>query len=300
MFRQFFERFLDEDEEQQTDQESTQEDDSTRPSKNKFGPTLDSTEIFTEDLLEEETVLITGGGTGIGKHLAFGFANHGADVAVVSRNMKHLRPVANKIEKMGQNAFARTVDVRERSSVDSMRDEVIDELGEITCLINNAGANFITPTEELSEDGWNDVVGTILDGTANCSISVGQHMIENGGGTIISNGATNSDKGAPFHAHSGAGKAGVHNLMQTLAAEWAQHGIRANTVAPGIIETESATEITGGSFPEYMLKFIAADRFGQPGDCVPIILFLASEAASYITGTYVPVGGGHLLAPTSL
>jgi NAD(P)-dependent dehydrogenase (short-subunit alcohol dehydrogenase family) len=214
--------------------------------------------------------------------------------------MDHLRPVADEIESRGQNACAKTVDVRDRSSVDEMRDYVIDELGEITCLINNAGANFITPTEDISESDWNDVVGTILDGTADCSISIGQHMIENDGGTIISNGATNSERGAPFHAHSGAGKAGVHNLMQTLAAEWAQYGIRANTFAPGTIETESATEITGGSLPKYMLKFIAAARFGDPMDCVPIFLFLASEASSYITGSYVPVDGGQLLAPTSL
>lgn len=299
MFSELFNRFLKEDDEEKIEERGT---DTRTPDtdKNQFGPTLESTDIFREDLLEDETVLITGGGTGIGKYLAVGFANHGADVAVASRNMDHLRPVADEIENRGQNSCAKTVDVRDRSSVDAMRDYVVDELGEITCLINNAGVNYITPTEDISEDDWESVVGTILDGTANCSISVGQHMIENGGGTIISNGATNSQRGAPFHAHSGAGKAGVHNLMQTLAAEWAQYGIRANTVAPGIVETESATEITGGSLPKYMLKFIAADRFGDPMDCVPIFLFLASEASSYITGSYVPVDGGQLLAPTSL
>jgi NAD(P)-dependent dehydrogenase (short-subunit alcohol dehydrogenase family) len=258
-------------------------------------PTPDSTDLFSDTLLEDETVLITGGGTGIGEVLALAFADHGADVAVASRNMDHLEPVAESVREKGQNACAATVDVRDREKVDSMRDTVIDELGEVTILINNAGANFLSPAEELSENGWRSVVGTILDGTAYCSFSVGQHMIDNGGGTIISNGATNSEMGAPFHSHSGAGKAGVHNLMKSLAVEWGDHGIRCNTVAPGMIETEAIEEVTGGGFPEDLLDTIVADRFGEPKDCVPTFLYLASDCANYVTGGYFPVGGGHLL-----
>lgn len=257
--------------------------------------TPDSSELFEDDLLEGETALVTGGGTGIGKQISLAFANHGADVAVASRDMDHLEPVAEAIEERGQQSCATTVDIRDRDRVDEMRDTVLDELGEITVLINNAGANFISPSEELSENGWRSVVGTILDGTAYCSFSVGKHMIENGGGRIISNGATNSEMGAPFHAHSGAGKAGIHNLMKSLASEWGEHGIRCNTVAPGMIETEGIKEVTGGGFPDDLLDMVAADRFGQPEDCVPMFLFLASDASNYVTGGYFPVGGGHLL-----
>lgn len=299
MIQEIFDRFI-RDSSEDSSAEELSEEETVNENEVTTQSTPSSKEIFRDDFLDDEKVVITGGGTGIGKRLALSYADHGADVAVVSRNMDHLRPVAQEIREKGQTGFATSVDVRDRSSVDSMRDKVINELGEITCLINNAGANFITSTEELTEDDWNTVVGTILDGTANCSISIGQHMIDTGGGTIISSGATNSERGAPFHAHSGAGKAGVHNLMKTLAAEWAQHNIRANTVAPGFIETEGATEITGGSFPKYLLKFIAADRFGQPEDCVPIFLFLTSDASSYITGGYFPVDGGQLLAPTEL
>jgi hypothetical protein len=120
-------------------------------------------------------------------------------------------------------------------------------------------------------------------------------MKENEGGTIISMGATNSKFGAPYHAHSGAGKAGVHNLMQSLASEWAKYGIRANTVAPGIIETEGIAGAVGGELPEELLDDLAADRFGTPADCVPITLFLASPAANYVTGGYFTVDGGHLV-----
>jgi NAD(P)-dependent dehydrogenase (short-subunit alcohol dehydrogenase family) len=260
-----------------------------------WGPTPSSTDLFSDDLLEGETALITGGGTGIGKHLAMAFADHGADVAVASRNMDHLEPVAEEVREKGQDACATTVDIRERDRVDEMRDTVLDELGEITILINNAGANFLSAAEDLTENGWRSVVGTILDGTAYCSFSVGEHMIENGGGVILSNGATNSEMGAPYHSHSGAGKAGVHNLMKSLAVEWGDYGIRCNTVAPGMIETEGIEEVTGGGFPEELLSTVVADRFGQPEDCVPTFLYLASDCSRYVTGGYFPVGGGHLL-----
>ncbi|MDZ7730825.1 MAG: SDR family NAD(P)-dependent oxidoreductase [Natrialbaceae archaeon] len=200
-----------------------------------FGATPPSTDIFAPDLLEGETALITGGGTGIGRAVAHGFADHGADVAIASRSMEHLEPVVEELEDRGATACATTVDVREPDDVEAMVDTVLDELGDISVLINNAGANFLTPAEDLSPNGWRAVVGTILDGTANCTFAVGDHMIDRGGGSIVAMGATNSVRGAPYHAHSGAGKAGVHNLMQTVATEWATHGIRANTVAPGVI-----------------------------------------------------------------
>ncbi|MFC5973222.1 SDR family oxidoreductase [Halomarina salina] len=254
-----------------------------------------STDIFREDLFDGERVLITGGGTGIGRELALAFADHGADVAVASRSMDHLEPVAEAVEARGRRACATTVDVREYEQVESMRDTVVDELGGIDVLVNNAGANFLSPTESLSPNGWRAVVGTILDGTAYCTLSVGEHMMENDGGVVLSMGATNSVGGAPYHAHSGAGKAGVHNLMQTVANEWADHGIRANTVAPGIVETEGVAEAAGGELPASMLETIPVDRFGDAADCVPLTLFLASPAAAYVTGGYFVVDGGHAL-----
>nr|WP_305794613.1 SDR family oxidoreductase [Halomarina rubra] len=246
-------------------------------------------------MFEGQRVLITGGGTGIGRELALAFADHGADVAVASRSMEHLAPVADDIEQRGVQACATTVDVREYDAVEAMRDTVVSELGGIDVLVNNAGANFLSPTESLSPNGWRAVVGTILDGTAYCTLAVGEHMMETDGGTILSMGATNSVGGAPYHAHSGAGKAGVHNLMQTVANEWAGHGIRANTVAPGIVETEGVAEAAGGELPASMLETIPADRFGEAADCVPLTLFLASPAAAYVTGSYFVVDGGHAL-----
>jgi len=147
-----------------------------------LGQTLPTGDVFADDLFEGERVLITGGGTGIGKHLSLAFADHGADVAIASRNMDHLEPVAEEIEDRGVEACATTVDIRDKEEVDEMRDTVVEELGGVDVLINNAGANFLCPAENLSANGWRAVVGTVLDGTAYCSFSVGEHMIENGGG----------------------------------------------------------------------------------------------------------------------
>ena len=259
-----------------------------------------STSLFADDLLAGETALITGGGTGIGRAIALAMADHGADVAVASRQMDHLAPVAEEIEERGQAACATTVDVREPDRVEAMVETVIDDLGAIDVLVNNAGANFLEPLESLSPSGWRAVVGTILDGTAYCTMAVGEHMIERGeGGVVLAMGATNSVRGAPYHAHSGAGKAAVHNLMQSVAAEWAHHGIRANTIAPGVVETEGAAELMAGGIGERVLdEDLAADRLATPADCVPLTLFLASDAAAYVTGGYFPVDGGQLVAPT--
>ena len=257
--------------------------------------TPESTEIFTDDLLAGETCLVTGGGTGIGEEIALAFADHGADVAIASRDMSNLEPTAEKLRDRGAEVCATTVDVREKEKVDEMRDTVLDELGDITVLVNNAGANFLTPFEDLSVNGWRAVVGTILDGTAYCTMSVGEHMMEEGRGSIIAMGATNSVDGAPHHAHSGAGKAGIHNLMQTVASEWGKHGIRANTIAPGIIETEGVAEAAGGALPPQLLEGMTADRFGVAKDCVPLAVFLASRASAYVTGSYYAVDGGHLV-----
>jgi NAD(P)-dependent dehydrogenase (short-subunit alcohol dehydrogenase family) len=262
-----------------------------------FGETPPASEVFAADLFDGRVALVTGGGTGIGAALALAYADLGADVAIASRDMEHLEPVAEGIESRGQRACATTVDVREEAAVDAMTETVVTELGGIDVLVNNAGANFLTPTEDLSANGWRAVVGTILDGTAYCTFSVGEHMIENGGGAVVTMGATNSERGAPYHAHSGAGKAGVHNLMQSVAAEWADHGIRANTVAPGVIETEGLAGAMGGGLPEDLLADIPADRFGTERDCVPMTLFLTSPAAAYVSGGYFTVDGGQLTAP---
>lgn len=262
-----------------------------------FEVTPPSTELFAPDLLEGETALVTGGGTGIGREVALAYADHGADVAIASRSMDHLDPVASQIEDRGVDVCATTVDVREPEAVDDMLETVLDQLGDVSILVNNAGANFLSPAEDLSPNGWRSVVGTILDGTANCTFTIGEHLIDRGGGVIVSMGATNSVRGAPFHAHSGAGKAGVHNLMQTVASEWARHGVRANTVAPGVIRTEGIMDVIDEDAVDRIVEGdLAADRLGVAADCVPITLFLSSPAAAYVTGSYFVVDGGQLLA----
>ena len=279
------------------DPSQSSDDDSPSDPTGAWPATPPSTDLFADDLLAGETALVTGGGTGIGRAIALAFADHGANVAVASREMDHLAPVAEEAESRDVEACATTVDVRDPDSVEAMTATVLDELGDCSILVNNAGANFLSPVESLSPNGWRSVVGTILDGTAYCTFSVGEHLVERGGGAIVSMGATNSVRGAPYHAHSGAGKAGVHNLMQSIAVEGADHGVRANTVAPGVIETPGASKLFEGGLGDRIVEDdLAADRLGTPADCVPITLFLASDAAAYVTGSYFPVDGGQLLA----
>ncbi len=257
--------------------------------------TVPTTDVFAEDMFNGSVALVTGGGTGIGRSIALGFARHGADVAIASREIDHLEPVAEEIREHGAQACATTVDVREYDEVDTMVETVIEELGGVDVLVNNAGANFLSPAESLTPEGWRAVVGTILDGTAYCTMRAGEEMLAGDGGAIVSIGATNSQRGAPYHAHSGAGKAGVHNLMQSVAVEWADRGVRANTVAPGIVETEGVKQAAGGGLPDSLRETIPMDRFGQPSDVAPLVLFLASPAAAYITGGYYAADGGYAL-----
>lgn len=252
---------------------------------------------FRPDLLKGKAALVTGGGTGLGLAMADAFAAHGADVAIASRKAEHLEPAAKQLAKHGHKVAWKTFDVRKPEEVEGVMKACQDELGGLDLLVNNAAGNFLVDAHELSPNGWRAVLGIVLDGTFHCSRAAFP-MLSQRKGSIINIIATYAMSAAPATAHSGAAKAGVLNLSNTLAVEWAPHGIRSNCIAPGPVDTPGAS---GQLFPtEDMKQRIAQQvplgRFGTPDDIAGAALFLAS--APYVTGACLVVDGGLMMNTT--
>jgi NAD(P)-dependent dehydrogenase (short-subunit alcohol dehydrogenase family) len=254
--------------------------------------------MFTSSLLKGKVAIVTGGGTGLGLAIAKRLGELGADIAVGSRNAEHLEHGTTALRHAGLDPLAVQVDVRKPEQVDEMVGRVVRHFGHIDILINNAAGNFICRAEDLSPNGWNAVVGIVLNGSFYCSRAVGRHMIARGrGGSIVSILANYVWTGSAGTVHSAAAKAGVMSMTQTLAVEWAAHNIRVNAVAPGPIETPGAAEKLWNS-PEAVQRItdgIPLKRWGKPEDVADAVTFLVSDHAGFITGEILTVDGGSWL-----
>ncbi|MCX7734690.1 MAG: SDR family oxidoreductase [bacterium] len=256
--------------------------------------------IFRDGLFEKKVVLITGGGTGIGKSTAMEFAKLGADVVIASRKVENLEKTAEEIkEKTGRDVLICQLNVRQEESVRDMFESVKSEKGRVDILVNNAGANFLSLSEELSVRGWNAIIETILLGTFLCSKYACKIMKEQEeGGTIINIGATTGIFGSPFALPSATGKAGLEGLTKTLAAEWGRYNIRVNLVAPGVVWTEGFVKNVGVT--EALLENIRRNTprgiVAEPEDIAWAVIFLSSPAARAINGVTLIVDGGHYFA----
>ncbi len=250
--------------------------------------------VFRQDLFKDKVVVVTGGGTGIGKAIALSFGRLGARVAIASRKEEHFLPAEKALKEAGIDCLALRCDVREIGEVESMVDAVIRRLGKIDVLVNNAGGQFPSPAEGITPKGWATVINNNLNGTFNVTSTVANKwMIPQGGGRII-NIVANMWRGFPGLAHTGAARAGVANLTMTLAVEWAGHGILVNAVAPGTIATEGL-RVYPREVVELQRSVVPLKRFGKPEDVAQMVLFLASPAGDYITGAILPVDGGERL-----
>jgi len=241
-------------------------------------------------------VVVTGGAGGIGRALCDAFARAGADLAIVSRTPSD--DVAAAARATGRRAITVPCDVRELSQCQSAVARVVAALGRLDVLVNNHGANFLAPATAVSQNGWRAITSVVLDGTFHMCRAAFDPLRESGRGRVISIAATNASFGSPLMAASGAAKAGVMSLMQSLAVEWAPFGITCNCVSPGPVDTKGATERLWASPEDYQRvarRVPLGRRMATPADVAGPVLFLASDAASFVTGADLAVDGGERL-----
>lgn len=249
--------------------------------------------------LEGKTVIVTGGGIGIGKSISLECARAGADIMLCSRSMEHLETTADEIRQLGKRALPLTVDVRDPEQVNTVVQRTVDEFGKIDVLVNNHGASFRSRVEDMSLNGWNAIVGINLNGVFLLCQAVGKHMIErNQGGVIVNISSMAGVRGSTMMSHYGASKAAVINFTATLAQAWAQHNIRINCIAPGPIETEGYLEVLRQTNPnpeevyQKTASRVTLGRWGRVEEIAHPTVFLASDASGFMTGTTIYIDGG--------
>jgi len=243
-----------------------------------------------------QTVVVTGGGTGLGKAIAVEFARLGARVAIASRKEDHRRRGVEAVEATGAKALAVECDIRQPDSVAALFDAVESAWDLPDVLINNAAGNFPVPAEDMSPNAWRTVVDIVLNGTFYCSREFGRRHIAAGRpGSMIDIGASYAWTGGPGFAHSSAAKAGVKNMVETLAVEWAPYGLRINGLVPGLFPHEDEVNAIR-SVPERRQNDGArcpGQRVGYPHELGWAATFLASPYASFITGCHLVVDGAN-------
>ena len=246
--------------------------------------------------LSGRVALITGGGRGIGREIARTLAHAGANIAVGEFIAENGEDAAHEIMNMGRDALAVQTDVRDSQSVNAMVAQVLDHFGQIDILVNNAGIAQHRPAEEINDEEWQNMMAVNLNGVFWCCRAVGGHMLQRGKGAIV-NIASMSGHIAnkpQKQSHYNTAKAAVIMLTKSLAFEWAERGVRVNSVSPGYIGTEmTKASLSRTELSSVWLEMTPMKRVGAPADIAHAVWYLASDAASYATGTDLLVDGGY-------
>jgi NAD(P)-dependent dehydrogenase (short-subunit alcohol dehydrogenase family) len=247
--------------------------------------------------LSGSSAIVTGAGSGLGRHFALTLAHAGAKVALAGRRLDRLKSVEKEIEAFDGRALPVALDVTKAQSVRQCVATAEQELGAITVLVNNSGVVVDKPALDQSEAEWDAVLDTNLKGAFLMASEVARHMVRlRRGGSIVNIASILGDRAAARVAGYAASKAGLAQLTRALAVEWARHDIRVNAIAPGYIETDINRDFLAGPAGQAIAKRVPMRRFGRPEDLEGALLLLCSPAGAYMTGTVITVDGGQTAA----
>jgi NAD(P)-dependent dehydrogenase (short-subunit alcohol dehydrogenase family) len=255
--------------------------------------------VFQTDLLRDKVILVTGGGTGLGRAMGERFLELGAKVAICGRRQEVAEQAAADMARTkGGETFATRCDARQPDQVEALMEAVIQRFSRIDVLVNNAAGNFISPTERLSPRAVDAVLGIVLHGTFYCTLALGKRWLEQGqSGTMLNIVTTYAWTGSGYVVPSAAAKAGVLALTRSLAVEWGRYGIRQVAIAPGLFPTEGAWTrlMPRPEMQEQVLHKNPLRRVGQMAELTNLAAYLISDAAGYINGEVVTIDGGEWL-----
>jgi len=245
--------------------------------------------------LTGRVAIVTGGGRGLGRAIALGLADHGADVVVVSRTVAQVEKVAGEIQARGRKALALQVDTSRKADVDRMVARTLETWGRLDVLVNNAGIDIIKPAVEYAEAEWDQILDINLKGYFLCSQAVGRHMIAQRSGSILMNSSIAGSVGIKGLTPYASAKGGVDQLARTLAVEWAPHNVRVNVFAPAYFENvmQGVEHVHRDEAKErHIREWTPLGRRGRLEELIGPVVFLASDASSYVTGHVLMVDGG--------